>query len=281
MHAGAFFWITRPLNSTVAGLATSLGFIVATGTLQADLLFPIAIVALITAAGNVVNDCCDAEIDAINRPDRPIPAGAIGVTEAAGFSAILFLAGIALALFTNPLCIGIAVLNSLLLVLYAAYLKKSPLVGNIAVSYLSASIFLFGGALAGIRGLFLTLPVAGITFLAMVARELLKAAEDVEGDRVGGAVTVPMLIGIQRTAVLALGILAVAVTISLLPVIRGWGPLYLGAIGLMDGILLVAAWRAVRCSTPECLRATGATTTLKFGMFGALAVFVLSAILAG
>ncbi|MDI6719337.1 MAG: geranylgeranylglycerol-phosphate geranylgeranyltransferase [Methanomicrobiales archaeon] len=280
MHAGAFFRITRPLNSAVAGLATSLGFIVATGTLQADLLLLIAIVALITAAGNVVNDCCDAAIDAINRPDRPIPAGEIGTAQAAGFSALLFTSGIALALFTNPLCIGIALLNSLLLVIYAVYLKKAPLVGNIAVSYLSASIFLFGGALAGVGGALMALPVAGITFLAMIARELLKDAEDVDGDRAGGAVTVPMLIGIRRTAILALGLLAVAVAISLLPVGRGWGLPYLGAIGMMDGILLVAAGRVVRCRTPECIRTSGATAMLKFGMFGALTVFVVSAILA-
>jgi geranylgeranylglycerol-phosphate geranylgeranyltransferase len=57
------------------------------------------------------------------------------------------------------------------------------------VAYLAASIFLFGGALNGLDGLLRNIPVASITFFAMLSRELLKDAEDVEGDRAGGADT--------------------------------------------------------------------------------------------
>ncbi len=53
------------------------------------------------------------------------------------------------------------------------------LFGNITVAYLSASIFLFGGALNGWDGLVHIIPIAVITFFAMLSRELVKDAEDV------------------------------------------------------------------------------------------------------
>ena len=71
------------------------------------------------------------------------------------------------------------------------------------MAYLSASMFLFGGALNGWESLVHILPIAAITFFAMLARELLKAAEDVEGDRMGGADTLPIRFGVLPTVRLA------------------------------------------------------------------------------
>ncbi len=84
--------------------------------------------ALVTAAGNVINDFFDAEIDAVNRPDRPIPSGAVTRTAARGFAVTLFLAGILVSFFTDSLCIAIAMINSLILIAYAGTLKRTPLV---------------------------------------------------------------------------------------------------------------------------------------------------------
>ena len=204
MRLAGFITITRPVNSFVAGLAAIVAYLIDTGTVIPESLLLFFIVALITAAGNVINDFFDAEIDAINRPDRPIPSGAVSRGAARGFAITLFLAGILVSFFTNPLCIGIAIFNVVLLIAYAAKLKSTPFIGNIVVAYLSASIFLFGGALNGFDGLVHIIPIAAITFFAMLSRELLKDAEDVEGDRAGGADTVPIRIGIKKTSEFAL-----------------------------------------------------------------------------
>jgi geranylgeranylglycerol-phosphate geranylgeranyltransferase len=278
MNAVGLFAIIRPVNSIVAGLATTLGFLIATGMLRSELVALILTVTCITAAGNVINDYFDIEMDAVNRPDRPIPAGEVSRQEALVYAGALFFAGIGLSLFTNPLCIAIALLNSALLILYAAYLKRTPLIGNLTVSYLSASIFLFGGAFAGVSGFFMNIPIAVITLLAMMARELLKAAEDIAGDAAGGAVTVPMIIGVQSTAVMALFFVIVAVSVSLMPIIKGWGIPYIMAIGAVDLVLIGGAARALGCRSPECVRSRGATRILKAGMFTALLVFVLAAV---
>ena len=161
--------ILRPVNAVMAGIASLLGVIVATGTIPPQALVLVPVVFLITGAGNAVNDYYDREIDAVNRPDRPIPRGEVAPEGAARYSILLFVTGVLLATLASPACLGIAVLNSLVLVLYARTLKRVPLAGNLAVAYLSASIFLFGGAYAGMEGLLLNIPVAGITFLCMTS----------------------------------------------------------------------------------------------------------------
>jgi geranylgeranylglycerol-phosphate geranylgeranyltransferase len=272
--------ITRPANAVMAGVASVVAFFIATGTLVPATLLLFLVVSLITAAGNVINDYYDAEIDAVNRADRAIPSGQVSRIAALRFAILLFVSGIVVSLFTNAICIAFAVFNSLLLALYAARLKSMPLIGNIAVSYLSGSMFLFGGAFAGIDDLFRIVPVATMTFLAMMARELLKDAEDVEGDRAGGASTLPIRIGVKRTATVAFIFVLLSALASSVPFLW-WGIPYLGLIGLVDIILLAAAWRALACDTPSCVRQSKASSVLKYGMFVSLLVFVVSVIFFG
>ena len=277
MRLAGFFTLTRPTNSFVAGLAAIVAYLIDTGTIIPKTLFLFVIVVLITAAGNAINDFFDAKIDAINRPNRPIPSGVVSRRAARGFAVTLFLAGIMLSFFTNSLCIGITILNSFILIVYAAKLKSTPLFGNIAVAYLSASIFLFGGSLNGWDGLIRIIPIAAITFFAMLSRELLKDAEDVEGDMAGGADTVPIRIGIKKTSEFALITTVLAVAASFIPYFW-WGAWYLGGIIAVDIIIIIAALRGLNCETPECVKASMASSLLKAGMFASLVVFCLSAV---
>jgi geranylgeranylglycerol-phosphate geranylgeranyltransferase len=277
MSLSGFLTITRPINSSVAGLAAIVAYLIDTGKLIPETALLFIIVALITAAGNVINDFFDVRIDAINRPDRPIPSGSVSRGAALGFAVTLFLAGILVSLFTNALCIGLAIINSLLLIVYAAKLKSTPLVGNVAIAYLSASIFLFGGALNGWAGLIHIIPIAVITFFAIMSRELLKDAEDTEGDKAEGADTVPIRIGIKKTAEFALIITLFAVAASFIPYFW-WGIWYLAGIMVVDAIIIFAAFRGLHCETSSCLKASKASTILKAGMFASLVIFTLSAV---
>lgn len=277
MSPAGYVTITRPVNSLAAGLAAIVAYLIATGSIIPEALLLFAVVTLITAAGNVINDYYDVEIDRVNRPDRPIPSGQVSLPAARAYATTLFLAGILVCLLTNVLCITIAVINTLLLVAYAARLKRTPLLGNITVSYLAASMFLFGGALGGLPGLFLVLPFAAMTFFAMLARELVKDAEDIEGDRASGAVTIPIRYGIPFTLYLALFCAVLGIVASLVPYLR-WGLWYICGILLVDAIILVAVLKTVRCTNPEGVKASGASMLLKAGMFASLVVFTLSAL---
>lgn len=280
MSAAGYFRIIRPANAVMAGVATVVAYFIATGTFVIPALLLLVVVTLITAAGNVINDYFDAEIDAVNRADRPIPSGQVTRNAALWYAAVLFAAGILASLFTNPICIAFAVFNSLLLALYAARLKSMPLAGNVAVSYLSGSMFLFGGAFAGIDGLVRLVPIALMTFLAMMARELLKDAEDVEGDKAGGASTVPIRYGVKATAHGAFLFVLLSALASFVPV-QWWGAPYLFLISIVDLVLIAAAWRCLRCESPECIRVSRASELLKSGMFASLIVFIVSVLFFG
>ncbi len=277
MRLPGFFTITRPLNSIVAGLTAIVAYLIDTGTIVPETFLLFVIVALITAGGNVINDFFDAKIDAINRPDRPIPSGSVSGSSARGFAITLFLAGVLVSFFTNEACIGIAIINTLLLIAYAGKLKRIPLSGNILVAYLSASIFLFGGALNGWNGIVHIIPIAVITFFAMLSRELLKAAEDVVGDRAGGVDSVPIRVGIKKTSEFALISTVIACAASFIPYLW-WGYWYLAGILPVDVIILLATLRGLNCTNPECVKESKASPLLKAGMFASLIVFAVSAV---
>jgi len=277
MSAAGFFSIIRPANAVMAGVAAVIAYFIATGALIPAVLLLLIVVTLITAAGNVINDYFDADIDAVNRPDRPIPSGQVSRTAALWYAILLFGAGIAASLFTNVICIAFAVVNSLLLALYAARLKSLPVAGNVSVAYLTGSMFLFGGAFAGADGMFRLVPIAVMTFLAMMARELLKDAEDVEGDSAGGASTLPIRIGVKKTAYCAFVFVLLSAIASAVPFLW-WGIPYLVLIGLVDLVLVAAAWRALSCDTPAGIRQSKVSGTLKHGMFASLIVFIVSVV---
>jgi len=278
MSLRGYLQIIRPVNALVAGIAVLLGVLVAGVGLTPVMLLLVLAVFCITGAGNAVNDYCDREIDAINRPERPIPSGAVSIRGAVLYSAVLFLSGIICAAFVHPFCFGFACVNSILLVAYAARLKGVPLAGNLVVSYLAGSIFLFGGAAGGLDGIFLNLSLAGIVFFPMMAREILKDAEDIEGDLEGGARTLPMVIGVLTSCRVAAVLAAGAVFLSILPIVPWWGVWYLVTIALADVIILAAVVSSIRCTTSACVRESGAAKTLKMGMFAALALFIFWAL---
>lgn len=280
MSVAGYGRIIRPMNAVVSGITAVIAYIVASGTAVFPAFALFFIVTVICGAGNVLNDYFDQEIDAINRPDRPIPAGLVSPRGAVCWSGLLFGMGILVSCATNAWCFLIAVLNSVLLIAYAAKLKRMPLLGNLSVAYLSGSIFLFGGALVGPASFAVTLPLFAITFFGTLAREILKAAEDVEGDAAGGARTLPVLIGVQKSGFVAVGLVFCAVAASVAPVVR-WGPVYLVLILAVDLFILWAAFRSVRCTRPEELIAARSTSYIKYGMFAALFVFLLMELLRG
>ena len=274
MSLSPYITIIRPANAVVSGITAVIAYLIASGTtpLSAFLLF--CIVTVICGAGNVLNDYFDRDIARINRPDRPIPSGAVTPERAAVCAGVLFVLGILASLATNLWCLAIAVFNAALLIAYAAKLKKMPLFGNLSVAYLSGSIFLFGGVLVGPESFAVTLPLFAITFFGTLAREILKAAEDIEGDAAGGATTLPMLLGVQRSGYLAVGLILCAIAASVLPYSR-WGAVYLVLIGIIDLFILYAAAKSIRCRTPAELIAAKSTSQIKYGMFAALFLFLI------
>lgn len=265
--------IIRPLNCAVAGTGALAGCVIA------GLPFPVvkallsfAVVFLITGAGNTLNDYYDAEIDRINHPDRPIPSGRVKQKNAMIFATSLFISGIIISLFLNPLSFFIAVFATLLLVSYEKKLKNTGFPGNIAVSLLVGLVFIFGATSAGMTDetTKVILVLAGMALLATLGREIIKDIEDVEGD--ADRNTLPRLVGVKNAGLAASIILILSVLISPGPYVMGvFDRLYLGIIGCSDAMFI---YSLILLDKPKT-----ASKIIKIGMIIALIGFLAGGII--
>jgi geranylgeranylglycerol-phosphate geranylgeranyltransferase len=238
-------------------------------------VFAFAVAVLICGGGNAINDYCDRKIDAINRPDRPIPSGRLKAGHALVLGRSLFMMGVILSIPLGVPCIALAILNSVILAFYAAELKRLGLAGNLIVGYLVGSTFLFGGLAVG--KLQAVEILAAMAALTTAGRELIKDIEDMQGDRKIGLKTFPLLHGPRAAAALAIVFIAAALAISPLP--------YL--LGLFDEVYLVLAgisaltfiWTATIVSGSQKPKAAGrASLACKVGMGVGLMAFLAGAI---
>ena len=185
--------LARPLNMAIGFAAVVVGALVA-GSLGpvSDVLRAALSASLILGGGNSLNDLCDLEEDRRNRPSRPIPSGRASPTAAGIWAALLFASGLLVAFpLGRPFPLALSAVG--LLVLYDILLKRLPLVGNLAVALLGGAAFLYGGMAVGrIEG---ALVPAVLAFLFHLGRELIKDAEDVEGDREAGVRTLAVVRG--------------------------------------------------------------------------------------
>lgn len=182
--------LLRPKNCLMAVFAVLIGslLVLKFDTITPDLIslwIPSAIAMaaafLITGAGNAINDYFDLEADEVNRPGRPIPSKKVSRKNAFLFATLLFVAGMLAAASTNYLTLGIAVFNSLLLIIYSWTLQHKTFFGNFTVAYLTGSTFLFGGAAVG--NIQLPLLFGLMAGLTIFTREIVKDLEDIEGDK--------------------------------------------------------------------------------------------------
>jgi len=168
---------------------------------------------LIAAAGYIINDYFDLNIDQVNKPDKLIVEKILNRRWVIVWHLILSVIGVGLALYidikTNARFIVIA--NSvcvLLLFLYSISLKKKLLIGNVVISLLTAWVILVitwaetSNLLQVIeQGSYtekisrITFLYAGFAFVISLIREVIKDMEDIEGDRKYGCKTMPIVWG--------------------------------------------------------------------------------------
>lgn len=205
---------------------------------------------LITGAGNAINDFFDVEIDKINKPHRPIPSGRISKSDAMMLSLSLFMISIALAKYINFYALLIALINSIILIVYAKYSKRLLLVSNMGVSYLVASIFIFGVVATDAFDageIKIISIITACAFLMTFSREIIKDIEDMEGDSRKYSVTLPIRIGVEKSRKIAEIFAVSAVLLSTSPFFINPAPFNLYVYGLSiaiaDAIFLLALTR--------------------------------------
>jgi geranylgeranylglycerol-phosphate geranylgeranyltransferase len=266
--ARGYLELTRPGNAVAAGVLTFTGAFVAGGAVARPVAVSAAVAAtmLATGAGNAINDYFDRDIDRINRPERPIPRGAVSPRGALLFSLSLLVLAVVAAVTLPLAAIAIAVVNLLALVAYTELFKGLPGVGNVVVGYLTGSALLFGGAAVGRP--FGTAVLFLLAAAASFVREVVKDVEDVAGDREEGLRTLPIAVGERRALGVATAVMVAAVLASAAPYVRGtFGLVYLAVVVPADAVMVVATARAF--TDPSASQ-----RLLKAGMFLAMGAFV-------
>jgi len=224
-HLAVILQLIRPANVVIAAGAVLVGAL-SSGVRphEGPVLLACLVAGLITAGGNAINDVCDVDIDRVNKPRRPLPSGRLSRARAGVLGTILLVLGVGIgpALGFRGWIVALAV--ALLLVAYSVRLKRTVLWGNLTVALAAGLAFVYGGIAAGRPGP--ALIPAGFAFLFHLGREILKDAQDVAGDRAGGARTLPAVAGVAEALGWAGLVFILLIMVSPLPFVFGYYSLW-------------------------------------------------------
>jgi 4-hydroxybenzoate polyprenyltransferase len=175
----------------------------------------------IAAAGYIINDYFDLNIDRVNKPEKLVIETVISRRWAILWhlflSAIgIVLTGIISSKIHNPLITFFNIIAVLLLWFYSTSYKKQLLTGNIIISLLTSWVigilyiivqplmflnyidvpFNFASTIFKFTALY-----AGFSFIISIIREVVKDLEDRMGDEKYGCKTMPIVWGVQASKV--------------------------------------------------------------------------------
>lgn len=223
----AYIQLARPVNAVITLLSVLVAAFI-TGTLEplGAVILACISAGLIGSAANTINDYYDVEIDRINKPQRTLAAGKLPPQSALAAAIIEYVLGIIPAAFISFPMFLMAFFFSVFTYLYSAYLKRTILWGNIAVSLSTAAAFIYGG-LAVKRPQETIIPAA-FAFFFHFGREIIKDMEDTRGDSRFHANTFPVRFGMPPSIVLVWINFIILVLLTILPYSMGlYGSRYL------------------------------------------------------
>ncbi len=308
--AAAFFSLIRWPNLLFIVITQSLFYYCvylplpryAPGVPEKILFFLLVISSVfIAAAGYIINDYFDLQIDVINKPDRIVIDRHIKRRWAIVWHWLLSGMGILLSIyisyktgvwiitFVNILCV-------FLLWLYSVVLKRKLLVGNVIISLLTAwvigAVYFFAGAdlisfedLPGQRETFnvrkffkYTLLYAGFAFIMTLIREVIKDMEDEEGDRRYGCNTMPIAWGIPASKIFT-GVwismsIAALIILQLYAGLSGWWLAAVYVVLFILAPLILLLRRLIRSHTPAHFHKLS-TLVKVIMLFGILSMLLL------
>src|SRR6266571_2622233 len=169
----------------------------------------------VAMAGNVLNDIWDQAADRVNRSggERPLATGRVtrGTADlcVAGGAVI----GLGAAAFVNGTAVIVGLAAFAVLGLYSPVLKRRGLPGNVAVALLGGLPLIYGAIAVGHAA-------AGIVPWILAAwihlvREIVKDIDDQTGDQTLSRRTLPLVLGARPASLVAAGLAAAFVPLSL------------------------------------------------------------------
>lgn len=250
-----FFRLIRPINLFVIALIMySLRFyFVSKGNAfggfsslknEFDYFLLVFSTVIIAAGGNIINDYFDVKADKINKPHKVIIGKYIKPRLAIVWHWILNFIAFSIAVylslkFNTFWYVFIHLLSINLLWIYSMKLKRKFLIGNVVVSLLTALVPFLSGIFLKQTFDLETPPIenkyyssitynpayfqmlvffilASFAFFLNLVREIIKDVEDVEGDKVLKAKTIPIVLGERKARIISLTLLIFILVCSLL-----------------------------------------------------------------
>lgn len=198
-----FFHLSRPFNVFITLFAFALAAFLALNqsfTFAEDPIFwsGMACLTIISATGYWINDVFDFKIDRVNKPRRVIVNAHLSRKKVLTvyFVAVVLMVGFSFLMLDLALT-AINLGCTALLFVYAAWLKRTSVVGNLVIAALTALVIYYAAVMYSLNvPLIWTIVFAfEVTFI----REVVKDVEDIDGDLKFQLQTLPIRIGIKAT----------------------------------------------------------------------------------
>ncbi len=212
------FTLLPPALGVVSGAVTAWGAghhkVPVTWDLALPVIYGALMAAMLNAASNAINQIYDLEIDRVNKPRRPLPAGTLTMGEAWGFTWAAFVVAWLLAFLAAPPapeavraareCFWIVLFTSVLVWAYSAppfRTKRHGVWANVTIAVPRGLLLKVAGwstvkTIVGLEPWF----IGSIFGLFVLGASTTKDFADIEGDRAGGCRTLPILYGVKAAA---------------------------------------------------------------------------------
>jgi 4-hydroxybenzoate polyprenyltransferase len=209
------FTLAPPALGVVSGAVTAWGshgtHYAITPAMLRPVLWGALMAAVLNSASNAINQIYDLEIDRVNKPKRPLPAGALSLSEAWGFTLLCFVLAWVLAWLATPSgleshreCFFIVLFTSVLVWAYSApplRTKRHGIWANVTIA-IPRGLLLKVAGWSTVKTILDVEPwfIGTIFGLFVLGASTTKDFADIEGDRAGGCQTLPILYGVKKAA---------------------------------------------------------------------------------
>ena len=233
--------LTRPYNVIFGSLTAPVGAYIAyngdwnIAIAQIIILQTLAVGSFIIF-GNVLNDIIDYESDKINHPLRPLPSGEITINTAKITVLTSAIISLSLTLFGTYTLVNseggnwipVSTIWCIAFLLMLTYeigpkTKNIALVGNSSISLMVGLVIIFGAASLDSIDNGLILYVGCVAFFVILAREIIKDVEDIDGDT--DRKTLPMIITKRASRITSWFLCLAAIILLAIPYYSGLLPL--------------------------------------------------------
>ena len=234
----------------VCALSVIVGGLMSEGTDFLQIFLMASVFGLITAGFNSLNGIIDIEADKVGRPERPIPSGRLKIDQAWKFTFSFFLLSLlpfAILLTSRTetvfLVFSLVVIDYAFAIFYSLppKLKRIGLLANLIVGAHHTLLPMLVG-----WSLFKPLneaPFAIFIALFFIAWgvHIIEDFEDMEGDRIVGIQTLPLLLGKKRSIFVLHAICSFSIVIGLIDIIHSYSVYWLTCLPQQLLIIFVSS----------------------------------------